>query len=62
LARITNVVQCYNIRKDGPVVVVVPSRLRKALNITAGTRLLGKIDNKNRLVFTIVGQTADIDG
>lgn len=47
-------VKCYNVRKEGPVIVVVPSRLRKALGIKAGTRLMGAIDKKNRLVFSIV--------
>lgn len=51
MPRYTRLVKAYSIRKDGPVVVVIPQELRQTLNIKAGTKLLGDIDKNNRLVF-----------
>ena len=50
-------VKCWENRKDGVVVVVIPKNIRKNLGITAGDTFLITYDKQNRLILKKVDQT-----
>jgi len=54
LARITDVVKCWQTRKNGPMIVVIPKKIRDELNLEFGTRLLVTHDSDKKIIFEIL--------
>ena len=51
---IIDLVKCWQVRKDGPMVVVIPKEIREKLRIVTGSKFLVSYDKKKRLIFTKV--------
>lgn len=52
MARNTDLVKCYQLRKDGyTVVVVIPKIIRNELGIIAGDKFLVSYDEQKRMIF-----------
>jgi len=50
-------VKCWQTRKEGVVVVVIPKNIRKELGIDSGDRFLITYDKKQRLILKKVDQS-----
>ena len=53
MSHASKVVKTYQVRKEGPVVVVIPKGIRERMNIKNGTMLQVKVDGRN-LVYSPV--------
>ncbi|MCE9652663.1 MAG: hypothetical protein K8Q89_06365 [Nitrosarchaeum sp.] len=53
MARITNIVKCWEVKK-GTVVVVIPKKIRDQLKLKTGTKFHVNCNSKNQLIFKIL--------
>ncbi len=51
MSHASKVVKSYQVRKEGPVVVVIPKGIREKMNIRNGTKLQVKVEGNN-LVYS----------
>ena len=55
MSHANKIVKPYQVRKEGPVVVVIPKKIREQMKIQNGTMLQVRIDG-NSLVYSPVPQ------